>query len=190
MYLFEKTYKKTYNHYDKKPLPPGSLDPLVFYFPGDGSGPFLMPGIHSQITEDIERINNAELPNVKTRVWNYIITGPILNENASKNCDIIIRVELATYNLVDITKERILRAIKDINGKLAYGTTHPIIYIPTIRPLNLKKINGAYDAFKNMWIKKPTFLKESSTLDKIFKLKIKKTPKQFPSKGLRKLGKI
>lgn len=192
MYLFEKTYKKAYEQYNKKPLAPGSLDPYVFYFPENGSGPFLMPGIQSQIIEDIERINNAELPNVKTRVWNFIITGPILNEKASKTCDIIVKVQLNTNNLVDTTKERILQTIKNINGKLAYGTLHPLIYIPTIRPLDLETLNGAYDPFKNLWVKKPLFLKESasSSLEKISKIKIKKTPKQFSSKGLRKLGKV
>jgi hypothetical protein len=186
MYLFEKTYSKTLEQYNKKPLPPGSLDPNVFYFPEDGSGPFLMPGIQTQIIEDIERINNTELPNVKTRVWSYIITGPILNEKASKNCEIHIRVQLATNNLVDATKERILQTIKNINGKLALGTLHPLIYIPTIRPLDVKQINGAYDPFKNFWVKKPTFLKESN----LSILKIKKKNKPHLGKGLRKLGKI
>ncbi len=161
MSLFEKAYLKAYHKHHKSPLPPGSLDPSVFYFPEDGSDPFLMPGIKSQIIEDIERINNAELPNVKTRVWSYVITGPILNEKSSKTCDIQVRVQLATNNLVDVTKERILQTIKNINGKLAYGSLHPLIYIPTIRPLDLNQMNGAYDPFKNVWIKKPSFLKES-----------------------------
>lgn len=192
MYLFEKNYKKILDQYNKKPLAPGSLDPSVFYFPEDGSGPFLMPGIQAQIVEDIERINNSELPNVKTRVWNYIITGPILKEKASKKCDIIVRVQLSTHNLADVTKERILHTIKDINGRLAYGTLHPLIYIPTIRQLDLKTLNGAYDPFKNLWVKKPSFLKESSkaSLDKISKINTKKTNKQFFSKGLKKIGKV
>lgn len=191
MYLFEKSYKEVLDQYNKKSLAPGSLDPSVFYFPEDGSGPFLMPGIQSQIIEDIERINNSELPNIKTRVWNYIITGPILKEKASKNCDIVVRVQLTTNNLADVVKERILNAIKDINGKLAHGTLHPLIYIPTIRPIDLKTLNGAYDPYKNMWVKKPSFLKESSySLDKLNKIKLKKTPKQFFSKGLKKLGRV
>jgi hypothetical protein len=192
MYLFEKSYKKVLDQYNKKPLAPGSLDPFVFYFPGDGLDPCLMPGIQSQIIEDIERINNSELPNVKTRVWNYIITGSILKEKASKNCDIVVRVQLNTYNLVDTTKERILQTIKNINGKLAYGTLHPLIYIPTIRPLDPQVLNGAYDPFKNLWIKKPSFLEESSktSLENISKINIKKNPKQSLSKGLKKLGKV
>jgi len=164
MSLFEKAYLKAYHKHHKNPLPPGSLDPSVFYFPEDGSDPFLMPGIKSQIIEDIERINNAELPNIKTRVWSYVITGPILKEKASKTCDIQVRVQLATNNLVDVTKERILQTIKNINGKLAYGSLHPLIYIPTIRALDLNHINGAYDPFKNVWIKKPSFLKKSQSV--------------------------
>lgn len=181
MSLFENSYKKALDLYNKKTLAPGSLDSSVFYFPEDGSGPFLMPGIQYQIIQDIERINNSELPNVKTRVWNYVITGPILKEKASKKCDIIVRVQLSTHNLADVTKERILQTIKDINGKLAHGTLHPLIYIPTIRPIDTQTLNGAYDPFKNMWIKKPSFLKESSknTLDKISRINTKKTSKHF-----------
>jgi len=186
MFLFENAYKDAYANVNKKEFPPNSLDPQVFYFTDEGNDPVLLPGIAEQIKNDIENINHAESAFMQTRVWNYVLTGPILDKDSSETCPIVIRLQINKANLDDVTKERILQKIKEINDKLATGTKHPIVYIPTIREIETQKINGAYDIFKSKWIKKPDFLEESKkTIDHISKIKNK--PKHSLLKGLNKL---
>jgi hypothetical protein len=186
MFLFENAYKNAYASLNKKEFPPNSLDPQVFYFTDEGHDPVLLPGVAEQIKKDIEDINHIESAFMQTRVWNYVLTGPILNKDSSETCPIVIRLQLNTANLDDVTKERILQGIKGINDKLATGTKHPIIYIPTIRKIDPEKLNGAYDIFRQKWIKKPSFLEESKkTAGDLAKIKNK--PKHTLTKGLRKL---
>jgi hypothetical protein len=186
MLLFENAYRDAYANLNKKEFPPNSLDPQVFYFTDEGYDPILLPGVAEQIRKDIEDINHAESAFMQTRIWNYVLTGPILDKDSSERCPIVIRLQLNTANLDDVTKERILQKIKEVNDKLATGTKHPIIYIPTIRKIDIEKLNAAYDIFRQKWIKKPSFLEESKkTAGEISKIKNK--PKHSLIKGLRKL---
>jgi len=190
MYLFEKAYKDAYDELSKKNFPPNSLDPNVFYFNPQGGDPLLMSSIVEQIKNDIMLINQADSEFTQSRVWNYVLTGPILNKNSSETCPIIIKVQITTANLDDVVKERILQRIKEINDKLATGTRHPIVYIPTIRKIDVNKLNGAYQPFYQKWIKKPSFLEESKKTSANNISKIKQKPKHSLIKGLRKLEEV
>lgn len=171
MQLFEKTYRDFITKQNKKLLPPNSLDPEVFHFPEDGTDPILLPAIRQQILHNIQEINQADSAFTNTRVWNYVLTGPILDKDSSDRCPIIIKVQINKANLDDVLKERILQTIKDINDKLAIGTQHPIVYIPTVREIDPNELNGGYNVFRQAWIKKPNFLEEkknnSSDLSRI-----------------------
>jgi hypothetical protein len=161
MQLFEEIYKESYIRYHENPIPPNYLDPRVFYFPANGEDPILQRGIQGQIIKDIHSINTAESDYTQTRIDDYIIYGPILKERCAKTAPILVLVKISTINLSDILKEKILNMIKNINNKLATGTTHPIVYIPTIRNINLEKFYAAYHPFTEKWLKKPRFLGEN-----------------------------
>jgi len=190
MRLFENELQDYIKHHTRV-IPPNSLDPRVWYYNPDGGDPILLPGIKQQIIRDIDRINEAEQQFVKTRVWNYFMVGPVVKEGSSDKCSINIVVQINKTNLDDMLKEHILNTIKDINGKLATGTQHPIYYIPTIREFDKDKYYAVYHPYTDKWIKKPRFLGESKTdMAELGKVNPKKRPKQSLKKGLKKLTTI
>ena len=157
MQFFEEAYKDAITKYEKGILYPNSLDPNVFYFPETGD-PILLPSIEQQILRNIQQINQTESEFMQTRVYDFLLTGPILKKDASETCPIIIKLQLNTANLDDVLKEKILQRIKNINDKLAVGTRHPIVYIPSIRKIEFENSLGAYHVFLRKWIRKPNFL--------------------------------
>jgi hypothetical protein len=151
----------------------------------------MQPGIKAQILRDIDLINSAEQDYVKTRVWDYVVTGPIVQEGSSEKCSINVIVQITPTNLTDILKERILNTIKEINGKMATGTTHPIYYIPTLRKIEPEKYYAVYHPYTEKWIKKPRFLGEAKNdLKGLTQDITKRKPKQSLKKGLKKLTTI
>jgi hypothetical protein len=192
MKLFEQELENYVKHHID-PISPNSLDPRVWYFLPDGGDPKLQPEVKSQILNDINAINSAEQESANKRVWDYFMVGPALEESSSVKCPINIIVQINTANLVDMLKELILNRIKDINGKLATGTVHPLYYIPTVRKFDKDKYDAVYHPFTEKWIKKPRFLGESSfDLDNLHKDidKKKKFAKYSLKRGLKKLTKI
>jgi hypothetical protein len=157
MQFFEEAYKDAITKYEKGILYPNSLDPNVFYFPETGD-PILLPSIEQQILRNIQQINQTESQFMQTRVWDFLLTGPILKKDASETCPIIIKLQLNVANLDDVLKEKILERIKDINDKLAVGTRHPIVYIPSVRKIEFDENLGAYHVFLRKWVRKPNFL--------------------------------
>lgn len=192
MKLFEQELKN-YLKYHTNPISPNSLDPRVWYFLPDGGDPKLQPEVKSQILNNIDSINSVEQEGTRVRVWDYFIVGPVLREKSSERCTINIIVQINPTNLSDMLKENILNRIKDINGKLATGTLHPIHYIPTIRNFNKDQYEAVYHPFTEKWIKKPRVLGESKhDLDNLHKEidKKKKYAKYSPKRGLVKLTKV
>ena len=190
MHLFEKEYRDSYIKHHTKPITVNSLDPRVFYFGPEGGDPILQPEIKQQILRDIEIINSAESEFNRTRVEDYIIVGNILSENSSERCPINVLVKISKANLTDVLKERILQTIKNINDRLATGTTHPIVYQPTIREFNLEDLTAAYHPYIEKWIKKPRFLGESTDLNELSKdpAKTKRKHKLLRSSCRKKLS--
>ena len=195
MQLFDQVYKTAYIQ-ENKNIIPNSLDPQVFYFPETGTEPILLPSIRNQIAYDIEEINKSESQFTHTRVWDYILTGPIFNKDASETCDVVIKIQINTARLDDVLKEKLLQRIKEINGRMVVGTRHPLIYIPTIRKIETKDLNGAYHPFTGKWIKKPDFLeandpnslKESKKSLKHFSdVKCKMKSRHSLTRGLKKI---
>lgn len=190
MNQFDKEYKNEYLKYHHNPISPNSLDPRVWYYNAVGD-PVLQPEIKAQIINDINQINSSEEQYNKTRIWDYFMVGPTLQENSSGSCSINIVTQISTANLHDMVKENILRTIKDLNGRMATGTTHPIHYIPTIRDFDTNDYMAVYHPYTERWIKKPRFLGEKKCdLENIGKDIIKKRPKHSTKKGIKKLGTI
>lgn len=191
MRLFEQELQDYIKHH-VDPIAPNSLDPRVWYFQPGVNDPRLQPGIKTQILNDIDKINRLEQEGMK-RVWDYFMVGPALAENSSDKCSINIIVQLNKTNLSDILKEQILNTIKEMNGRIATGSLHPIHYIPTIREFDKEIYDAVYHPFTEKWIKKPRFLGEAKTdLKEIGKdaNKKRKFAKYNPNKGLKKLAKI
>lgn len=189
MNLFEKAYKDKYSKYnDPQPIPPGSLDPFLFYFPEKGGNPTLLPIVKSLIERDIDTINSIEAGYKIPRVEDYIIVGPILQSDSSDKCPVTVKVKLFPNNLTDLLKEHILNCIKELNNRLIPGTQHPVQYIPTIRPINLDDYEAAYHPYTEKWLKKPKFLGES--LDKEISNLPKPKKKSSLKRGIKKLTKI
>lgn len=189
--LFEQEFKKAYLKYHTNPIAPNSLDPRIWYFLPNGGDPKLQPEVKTQILNDIEKINSAEGEGIRKRVWDYFIVGPVLDQNSSEKCPINILVQINKTNLDDMLKERILQNIKNINGKLATGSLHPIYYIPTIRNLDEERYQAIYHPYTEQWVKKPRFLGEAKTdLNNLATDPTKKKPKQSLKKGLKKLTTI
>jgi hypothetical protein len=189
--LFEQEFEKAYVKYHTNPVAPDSLDPRVWYFIPQGGDPILQPEIKAQILLDIERFNSAEQMGAIKRVWDYFLVGPVLQENSSERSSINVLVQINKTNLDDMLKERILQTIKDINGRLATGSLHPIYYIPTIRELDKEKYSAIYHPYTEKWIKKPRFLGEAKTdLKALTEDPLKKKPKTSLKRGLKKIATI
>jgi hypothetical protein len=189
--LFQEEFDKAYLPYHTDPISPNSLDPRVWNFNTQGGDPRLQPSIKAQILQDIDRINSAEQEFTRKRVWDYFIVGPVLEENSSEKCSINVLVLINKTNLDDMLKERILQTIKELNGRLATGTQHPIHYIPTIRDLDQERYLAIYHPFTEKWVKKPRFLGEAkSDLEKLYKDPTKLKHKTSLKRGIKKLTTI
>jgi hypothetical protein len=189
--LFEEELEKAYLPYHTNPIAQNSLDPRVWYFLPQGGDPKLQPEVKTQILLDIDRINGAEGEGARKRVWDYFIVGPVVEENSSEKCSINVLVLINKTNLDDMLKERILQIMKEINGRLATGTLHPIHYIPTIRDLDQERYKAIYHPYTEKWVKKPRFLGEAkSDLDKLTEDPTKKKHKYSLKKGIKKLTTI
>ena len=188
MNLFEKEFKDSYIKYHTNPIPENYLDPRVFYVPAGQTDPILQDEVAQQIFRDIDTINTSDSMYNKTRVKDYIVVGPILEKNSSDKCDIKVVVQIDTTNLDDMLKERLLNTIKGINDRLAPGTVHPLIYIPTIRDFDEEAYTAIYHPYTQKWLKKPRYLGESKhSLEKLGKDPAKFKKKHSSKIGIRKL---
>lgn len=129
-------------------IPRNSLDPDVFTF-NEGQPPTLKESIKGQIMQDIEKIGRVTIVNT------FYIIGSILTKQYSQDSDIDVNVEVFKEDSDDLTFSRLLSVLKDINGKLAIGTKHPINYYIMTDEYDLSKTNGAYDVLSQKWIKEP-----------------------------------
>lgn len=132
-------------------LPKNSLDPTVFQF-NEGLPPILQPSIKAQILQQLMEFK--KLINIK----NIYIIGSILTKSYDKNSDIDVTIEVGKEDLDPdigaIARDRVIAILKNINGKMAVGTTHPInFYITT--DFNTEKADAIYDFEMDKFIKEP-----------------------------------
>lgn len=160
---FDKAYKDSYFSYHNRPIPVHTLDARMF-IARDGLDPVLNEATQKHILYDIQAINELEAPGNRTRVLDYAMVGPVLEENADMNCNVYIIVQLNTANLQDVLKERILNFItKTLSSgskhkRLLTGTGHPLHYKVSIRKINLEDYSAAFHPYTNTWLKQPRFL--------------------------------
>lgn len=142
----------------KIPLAPNSLDPNIFYSPEDGSfDPKVLPQIHSQITTDVELICGEQYQRIKK----YLLVGDyddftLKSRTKPLKIILVLNKDLMDLDLDGILAEAILRASKEISGRLAVGTLRPINYVPSMKDVKKENYEGIYDLFTNEWIKIPS----------------------------------
>jgi predicted nucleotidyltransferase len=123
-----------------------SIDPSVFEFPDTGL-PILHPAIKEQIINDIHKIDEI------IHVVDFYLCGSILTRKYSPTSDIDVNVHVNSDDNVE--KEKALMLLKQINGRLAAGTTHPVNYFIMEGKIDFSKFNGVYDIENERWRKEP-----------------------------------
>lgn len=124
------------------------LDPGVFEVQEIGQ-PKLLSGVRGQITMQINELDKY-LP-----IKDFYMVGSILTQKYNPNSDIDVVIELDKMDTSIIDSEVVLMLVKDANGKMAVGTTHPINYYITTGELNVEKYDGVYSIANERWLKIP-----------------------------------
>ena len=156
---FDKKLKSYLTIY-KTPIAPDSLDPTVFYFPETGEHPRLHPGVHAQITNDVEMFVSGQ----PARVKKYVIVGDIVTPGKDKKTSEIKVLIVINKDLLDVDPDgllasEVLKLADSLSGKLAIGTLHKIRYVPMVRDIDPANYNAIYDIPNFNWIKLPSGLK-------------------------------
>ncbi len=161
MSKFDKAYKDKYFYYHHKPISVHNLDAGMFRCI-DGLNPVLTESAQRHILYDIQAINDIE--GINTRVLDYVMVGPVLEEGSKSTCPVYIIVQLNTANLTDVLKEKILNLVSrnlsstSTKKRLLTGTVHPLYYRLTVRKINLDDYSSAFHPFTNTWLKSPRYL--------------------------------
>lgn len=156
MPLFEKKYVDYLTTY-KVPIGPNQLDPVVFYHSETGEDPKLLPGIHAQISSDLEKFASGQ----QQRIKNYYLVGPATipgSKDRLGELRVIIELnkQLMDLDIDGLLAEEILKMAKALSGRLAVGTGRKIVYIPTIRSVDHSDYQGIYNIPKFCWVKLPS----------------------------------
>jgi hypothetical protein len=145
---FYKDYAKEKEH----PIDRNSLDPAVWEFP-DNNLPLLHPMIKTQILQDVQYINKI------INVVEFYMVNKILTNEYTASTKIDVYVQINEEQLTDILMEQINNLLKEINGRLATGTTHPIYYFITQNDETKDKFKVSYDIGGERWHR--SYIKES-----------------------------
>lgn len=144
---FDNLYKDWYLGESVLDIPRNGLDPEVFQFPEEGA-PIINNRIKQQIIDGVRQIHLI-LP-----VQDYYVLGSILTPKYNAHSDIDVNCEVdAMINPVSL--ENIVALLKNINGKLAIGTQHPINFFIVKGEFDQDKTEAIYDIANDRWIKEP-----------------------------------
>lgn len=130
-------------------IPKGNLDQSVFQFDSDGSPPKMITSIKKQIEMDLERFQTLVM------LEDVYIVGSILTKYYTQNSDIDVNMVVSKTDIDDVRQGKILLLIKELNGKLAVGTTHPINYYILLDNMDETKYDGIYNFNNDQWTKLP-----------------------------------
>lgn len=145
---------KSYLTLYKPPIPPNGLDPMIFYFPDDGSLPHLHPRVQTQILRAVDQIVGGQ----PARIVRVILVGDVVN-NKNRTADIKVLVQLnkqiMDVDVDGIAAESILNLCNQMSNSIALGTQRLIRYIPMVRSIDTKDYNALYDVIGTQWLKEP-----------------------------------
>ena len=124
------------------------LDPTVFQS-SEIKSPILRDSIRVQILRDIDELRKV------VPVVNFLMIGSILTKNYDHSTDIDINVQVDPQAIDDISTAEVMYDLKQINGRMAADTTHPINYYITTNEFDDSKADAVYDVMNNKWLKTP-----------------------------------
>ncbi len=124
------------------------LDPVVFQ-PNDEGTPTLREPIRVQILNDIDQIRKV-MP-----VVNFYLIGSILTKNYDLRTDIDVSVQVDPQEIDSIATADIMHLLKNLNGRFAGETAHPINYYIVLDDFDDSKVDAAYDIVNDKWLKLP-----------------------------------
>jgi len=147
---FDQTYKQLISKINESiiDIPKNSLDPSVFEFLDEGT-PILHPAIKLQIVKDVAAISDI------ITVKDFYIVGSILTYQYNPRTDIDVLILVNKEDFSEILKSRAFTFLKNINGRHAQGTTHPINYYIEQNEFNEDKYHGIYNVASERWVKEP-----------------------------------
>jgi len=144
---FDNLYKDWYLGESVLDIPRNGLDPEVFQFPEMGA-PIINNRIKQQIIDGVSQIHLV-LP-----VQDYYVLGSILTPKYNAHSDLDVNCEVDAA-IAPIDVEGIVALLKNINGKLAIGTQHPINFFVVQGTFDQSKTEAIYDIANDRWIKEP-----------------------------------
>ena len=158
MNLFERKLEDYLTVY-KIPVGKDQLDPTVFEYSPHFEAPILSERIIAQIVKDLQ-VFAGEQP---SRVEHCYLTGKIVKPgNTDSSCSldvmIVLNKKIMDADIDGLLSEEILKLAKNLSGRLAVGTTHPINYRVTTRNIDPSLHNGIYDISNGRWLKVPNGL--------------------------------
>lgn len=132
---------------DVNPISRNSLDPSVFQFFDDGREPMLQDMIKAQILVTIDSIHSI-FP-----ITRFYLVGDILTHCYTKYTPLIVYLYADAEQFKNTAEGEVLYTLKQVNGKIATGTTHPINYIASENDIPESKYPAIYDIGNERWIK-------------------------------------
>jgi len=130
-------------------IPRNTLDPKVFQFE-DAKPPVLNTAIKKQILTDVANFEAL------TPIKHVHIVGSILTKTYSANSDIDVNIGIYREDVDDLMQGKLSITVKKLNGRLAYGTIHPINYYLLFNEPDPERFDAIYDVPNEKWLKEPT----------------------------------
>jgi len=144
---FDNLYKDWYLSESVLDIPRDGLDPDVFQFPEQGA-PVINARVKQQIIDGVSQIH------LVVPVLDYYVLGSILTPKYNEHSDIDVNCEV-DRECGPVALEGIVSLLKNINGKLAIGTQHPINFFLVRGEFDHDKTEAIYDIANDRWIKEP-----------------------------------
>lgn len=144
---FDNLYKDWYLAESVLDIPRDGLDPNVFQFPDQGA-PVINARIKQQIIDGVGQVH------LIVPVQDYYVLGSILTPKYNEHSDIDVNCEVDA-NINPVALENLVSLLRNINGKLAIGTQHPINFFVVKGEFDQDKTEAIYDIANDRWIKEP-----------------------------------
>lgn len=144
---FDNLYKDWYLSESVLDIPRDGLDQNVFQFPDQGA-PVINARIKQQIIDGVGQIH------LVVPVQDYYVLGSILTPKYNEHSDIDVNCEVDA-NINPVALENLVALLKQINGRLAVGTQHPINFFVVKGEFDQDKTEAIYDVANDRWIKEP-----------------------------------
>ena len=145
--IFDNLYKDWFLSESILDIPRDGLDPNVFQFPEQGA-PLINSRVKQQIIRGVEQIH------LIVPVLDYYVLGSILTPQYNDFTDIDVNCEV-DVEINPIKLENIVALLKNINGKLAIGTQHPINFYIVRGQFDQDKTEAIFDLANDIWVKEP-----------------------------------